>query len=158
MHIGQIIVGRWLCPHCLTTFRHLPPFIEQHKRYMTCTIEEVAASVLTKRRKPYRTVVKRPPPNRISYIYERGDGSSMSHSSCWHWIAWMAAITLMVLAQQPEAATASSRENFERDGHVFSPEQAKTAERFEALYLARRLHLSGRLKVPIDHRHCNAVF
>ena len=157
VHIDAIIVGRWLCPFCKKTFRHLPPFLAQHKRFMNQTIDQVAAVVLTQKRKPYRKAVKRPPPNQMSYSYERDHGCGISHSTCWRWIAWMAVVTLAIFSQQPKAATASSCATLERDGHVFAPEQARSAERVEVLHQARWLHLSKKLKFPPDHRQRNEL-
>ncbi len=157
MYVDFLYIGRWLCPFCGSTFRHLPPFLEPHKRFMTQTIDQVAGAVLARRRKRYRDAVKQPPPNQQSYIYDTADGRSMSHTTCWRWITWMAAMALTILSQQPEAATASCS-GPKRDEHVFAAEQARSAERFDVLYQARRLHVGGRLKIPPDHRQRNMIF
>ncbi len=151
-------VGRWLCSVCLKTFRHLPPFLYFRKRYMTGVIEAVAASVLVRKRQPYRKAVAQPPPNRIPLIYECGNGSRMSPSSCWRWITWMASLTLAILSQQPAVATESSKSRSELDLFSFAPQQARSVERLVELQHARRFHLSGRMKDPLDHRQRHLAF
>lgn len=138
----QTLVWRWLCPLCCKTFRHLPPFLLPHKRFMNSSIIEIASKVLRKKQKSYASSVKNDEPNRTSIQYERGDGTVLSPSSSWRWIQCMALIMREVLSTNPESATEKGLLQSEKDHHKFCCGKANSESRYENLYRARWVFLN----------------
>ena len=146
-------VLRWMCSKCKRTFHHLPPFVEPYMRYCTQTIKDRAEKILNFKRKPYRDTVLQSPPNKNRILYDRGDGSALSHVSVWRWVQWMGCLMAVFLKEDPKMAESSSPDSFE-----FAPEQAITTETRENLYLARRLNLAMLLDVEKRHLNRNGDF
>ena len=139
VHRSHVFVILWSCSACHRSFRHLPPFLKPHKRFVTPTIEEKSSAVLKYKRKPYRETVLNEPPNQthIQYEGEEMDGSKLSHVTVWRWIQWMGVVMRTLLSTQPEMAT-----EVPEDGFEYSKLQAKRPECMENLILARKLWMA----------------
>lgn len=141
---APVLVILWTCMTCHRSFRHLPPFLKRHKRFITPTILEKASKVLSKKRQSYRPTVNADPPRKIPNLYARGDGSALSHTSVWRWVQWMAEVSQKVLSIRPHMAGKDLDETFE-----FSEFQSVKSKCRENLYLARRCWISSFLDLEI---------
>lgn len=133
VHTASVLVMLWTCVKCHRSFRHLPPFLKRHKRFITPSILEKATKVLSKKRQPYRSTVRTDPPRKRPILYAQGDGSAMAHTSVWRWIQWMGNYASKVLSLYPKMAQTEPEESFE-----YSEFQAVEPRCRENLYLARR--------------------
>jgi hypothetical protein len=137
-HKTHVFVILWFCVNCQRSFRHLPPFLQRFKRFMTPTILDKSTEVLKKTRQPYRSTAVNEPPNQSAIVYNNGNGSRLSHTSVWRWIQWMGGVMAKLLSLHPKMATTTEPECFE-----YSTFQAQKPKTLENLYLARRLWLGS---------------
>lgn len=141
VHKEEIFVLKWACHVCKKAFRHLPPFLEPYKRFVTPTIIEVVNKVLLgPNHTTYEKSVTRRSDER-KLIYDDRSGSRVRPSTCWVWISWMAELMDHFSQKYPEPATEKTMSESEVDTHLFHHRQAKSKERFTTLHSARRLLL-----------------
>jgi hypothetical protein len=135
----DVFVILWTCTACHRSFRHLPPFLKPHKRFVTPNIVEKSSEVLKRKRKPYRQAALNEPPNKTAILYDGKEmmGSKLSHVTVWRWVQWMGEFMSGLLSTQPKMATKAPEDGFE-----FSELQAKEPKCRENLVLARRLWLA----------------
>jgi len=139
VYYRAILIWRWTCSRCKKTFRHLPPFLEPYKRFITPVISHIAKRVLVEERMPYEQAVLISKSDNRAIIYNRGDGSSLSASTCWRWIQWMATLLEPYLSENPKSATDMTFSKHETNSHCFNRNQAKSEKRHKNLHLARRV-------------------
>lgn len=108
---------------------------------MNGNIMEITEKLLSKTKKSYAKMVKKPPPNEIPIFYKNID-RCLSKSTAWRWIGWMAELMHWFISTKPEVSTETLN-----DAHQFSESQAKSLKRYENLYQARRLYLGNFLKL-----------
>ncbi len=139
VHRKVVLVILWTCSACHRSFRHLPPFLKPHKRFVTPTITQKASEVLTEKRKPYRKTAVNPRPNQTPILYDGQNmsGSKLSHNSVWRWVQWMGAFMADLKSNHPVMAKDQPDEAFE-----FSSLQAREPEYRKNLYLGRELWLA----------------
>lgn len=139
VHREYVLVLLWTCTCCSRSFRHLPPFLRKHKRFITPTIKDMAANILRRRRQPYRKTARKGPPHPKPILYAKGDGSRLSHVSIWRWIQWMGEEMAQLTNLHPKMAKA----NEEQAPFEYSPLQAISLKCREKLYLAQEYWLGA---------------
>lgn len=92
-----IILVRWKCSSCGTTFTHYPEFLVPCKRYVLCMVLKLSERYVAQPETSYREVVA---PGGMPCGYaERPDGSiderQLSHTTLWHWLTWLGGLTAL---------------------------------------------------------------
>ncbi|MBF0235338.1 MAG: hypothetical protein HQK65_20230 [Desulfamplus sp.] len=142
IHRYTVEVWCWMCSLCYKTFRHLPPFVEPYKRYVTPTIHKIVSRVIDRSCWKYRKSVlwSVTDSRRLGHFF---DDQGLAHSSVWWWVVWMSKAMKFFLQHNPKVGNEDSILAYEKNMFSFPSERYRSAERLNELHRARWLKNHG---------------